>query len=487
MKYKIIFLISMLLFALALIIAQGCTGDSCTNTFQNFGGFGQGVLFDNQRNQLTNQPTNQEGQPNSPATPDQILQDFDAFTNQFQDSANKFQQKEVDSQRMQQQFGTQVEGDPSKGQWSADGQQFNYNGVEFDEQSKCQGGSCPQTQFNPDGSVDFQGQEGGNMNLKSDTGQTAFKPETGGAGSYGGDGGTGSAPAGGGTTASANPGQAAAQGANQQMQEVSQAMGIVQQFLGLFQGFADKLAKTSDEGTAKITTPNQYGGLSASIDDTTLAYMNSQNQVELFAKAQAKTGEVNTKTTAKEITAKNVDLTVPEQAHLTIPEQETTIRLNGIKGNDPNFREATNTAAINSITGQAIINGEEVDLSQYIQFQNHDLAIGGKELTVYTLKTFNNVDAAGQDINVISGDVAIKFQGQKILYPRLVKNAPYGIKKITNQLDKENQYQLQHFTNKDSLLTDYQGIASVGDIFSTHPKIPGLVIAKIRNDMWKTN
>ena len=281
-------------------------------------------------------------------------------------------------------------------------------------------------------------------------------------------------------------------------QGIQQAMQIAQQMAGLAKEMFGPLAeamKQNGQGSSNSEGPNKKGGSTTELSDgAALAYLDEEEKEKLLAASRLEeTGTISTTNFDATAEVENLDILVPQVAVAEIPEIPTTIDLtNTIDGNDPSFPADSyvdNIGSLNplaSITGQAIIDGKEVNFGQYIKFPKHNMDISGRDLKVYALKTFNEVEAGGQDINVFSGQIEIKFDGQKLLYPRLVKNAPYGFKKVSNKLDRDNQYKLQHYTNKKSQLTDYKGISSIGDIFTKHPRNPGLIISKIRLPMWKT-
>tara|TARA_Y100000034_G_C6898567_1_gene414868 strand:+ start:776 stop:2629 length:1854 start_codon:yes stop_codon:yes gene_type:complete len=302
---------------------------------------------------------------------------------------------------------------------------------------------------------------------------------------------------------------------------IQQAVSFASQIMS---GLKESL-KGNGKGDSK-TKPNSLGGTDTEmIAEAGIKSKREGDEEEISAKPndESLVGIFSTTSNPEITKGDGIDIVVPKQAAAeTPPGVKTEIQTAGIDGNSqthpvetdteptplPSPTKATTltTPLINkifnyiipitvptvylnepSITGQAIIDGKQVNLGQYIRLKDHDLEISGRDLTVYALKTFNDVEAGGQEINVLSGQIEIKFNGQKLLYPRLVKNAPYGFKKVSNKLDRENDFKLQHYTDRSSLLTDYRGIASIGDIFTLHPRNPGLVISKIRLPMWKTN
>jgi len=146
---------------------------------------------------------------------------------------------------------------------------------------------------------------------------------------------------------------------------------------------------------------------------------------------------------------------------------------------------------LNFISFIPFVNAEEIlseiegsPSGQYVKFIGHDVEFNGRDIEVHALKTFNKLSAGGQDLDFYSGNIQIKFNQQRIYYPRLVKNAPFGVNKIQNKLDQNTEFKLQHYTNRKSKLTDNNERISVTDVTTKHPK-QKLIISKIRKEMWK--
>ena len=162
----------------------------------------------------------------------------------------------------------------------------------------------------------------------------------------------------------------------------------------------------------------------------------------------------------------------------------TTVELNGIRG-DSNF-PATSTSALSSLQPSflkkikslfqlnALITGKVIgSTGQSIQLIDHDLNVDGHDMDIYPLKTFNNVEFGGNNLHLFNGNIHMAFNGQRIMYSRLVHNAPYGIKRIKNKLEiNQNEFILQHYTDKSGELTDKNKIISVGDIIKSPRKGP---------------
>ena len=162
-----------------------------------------------------------------------------------------------------------------------------------------------------------------------------------------------------------------------------------------------------------------------------------------------------------------------------------TVEFNGIMGDSSDF-PATSTSALSSLQPSflerikslfplnALITGKVIgSTGQSIQLINHDLNVDGHDMDIYPLKTFNNVEFGGNNLHLFNGNIHMAFNGQRIMYSRLVYNAPHGIKRIKNKLEiNQNEFILQHYTDKSGELTDKNKIISVGDITKSPRKGP---------------
>ena len=112
------------------------------------------------------------------------------------------------------------------------------------------------------------------------------------------------------------------------------------------------------------------------------------------------------------------------------------------------------------ITGKAIANP-----GQSITLRDHDLIVNGHDMNLYSLKTFNNIEIGGNNLNLYNGNIHLQFNGQKIMYSRLITNAPFGIKRVSNKLDiNQNRYILQHYEENLGEFYDEKRTISIGDI-----------------------
>jgi len=495
----------MLIIIPSITMAQ-CSGGSCSQGGGGFefADFGQGIYHDPQTNQLSPTPTAES----TPATPEQLAASPDSYVG-LQEHGNQMQREGFTQNRFASEFNMQVEGHTGQGQWSPDGNSFSNHGVELNKQQM--GDSYQSAEFNPDGEVNMQTPQGGEMSLQNnDPSQGSMQPQSGAnagqqpelsspeAGGGGGEGAGGQGQAGGGEGGAGGQGQAGAGGAEQTLdQKFQAALGTVQQLVGLLgqlaTPFTDSL-KSNGEGSTSIETPNEFGGITAALENGAALAMAAQGveRMEAMQNDPTKAATIKTKSTGNEVEVKNANFLIAQQ--LTGSIQDTaTIKLGGIDGNSPNHPSLTsNTLAAaslqaksNIITTAAITFIQKAPQGQYVSLFDHNIDVKGSHLQLHALKTFDSIEAEGSDITFYSGDIQIKIEGQKILYPRLVKKAPYGFKSLTNTLDSDQtQFVLQHYENKKSLFYENNYITTAGDIVEKHPN-KKIVIAQVRKDMWK--
>ncbi len=278
--------------------------------------------------------------------------------------------------------------------------------------------------------------------------------------------------------------------------EIGQAFQQVFQLISQMSGSLGPLAdviESNGQGKTSVSGPNQYGGVTAELSSGAETGFMRGGKETLIVAQNEKDEKAKVELDGNEPIAhlENTDSIVPQQLIAKTPIKSTTLELNGINGNDPSNppvtdREVYASPQLSPITAQAIAQEEVIDFGQYIKLKEHDLDISGEDITIYALKTFNDVVVGGQNLKVFTGDIEMKFEGQRIFYPRLVKNAPYGFAQIQNKLDQNNKFKLQHYTNKKSSLTDNKEILSISDITTRHPR-NDLIISKIRLSMWETS
>ena len=223
------------------------------------------------------------------------------------------------------------------------------------------------------------------------------------------------------------------------------------------------------------------------------------------------------------ITTNNVDLIVPEQLAAQIPNEETTVILQGTPGDDPsnppstdttpNAQLAGNTITPSSgtaatttaflplikipqtklsrtayflsgeITGKAITENQISDLrEQSIELlAGHILRLIGYGITAYTLKTFSEIELKGNELVINMGKVTVKSKLQQTLISRQLGEPDYSAE-ILNLLDvNRNKLIVENYDNRkgDIHMEDKDGIKRViiTDRVNYHN---GLVVAKQR-------
>ena len=284
-------------------------------------------------------------------------------------------------------------------------------------------------------------------------------PVAAGAGDFGGPSGGGGGSAGGGGGGG---------GIEQSFQEAFQ---VAQQMVQLAQSLLGPLAesmKSNGKGKTSVSGPNEFGGVTAELEDGAGIALNKNGEDTLLALNEDGKSVVKTKKDEEETELENVDFLVPKQLAGEV-EQTTTLQLAGTEGNSPSNPPSSSNSEIPEVGSSGTV---------------YTLFFPGRDINVYALKTFEDVEAGGQNIKIFSGDIEIKIEGQRIMYPRLVKNAPYGFAQLSNKLDQENKFRLQHYEDKKGIFYDGQQITSIGDITTNHPK-QKLMISKVREDMWK--
>ncbi len=186
----------------------------------------------------------------------------------------------------------------------------------------------------------------------------------------------------------------------------------------------------------------------------------------------------NTKTTLYQDSELVADVYTPA-------EPSTEILFSSTSGTSQELKDESSSLSEKyypSITAAAI---SPTGSNQYAHFIEYNLALGGQRLLVNIYKSFNQVNADGQDLWIKDGDVTIKFQGAKIYYPRRIKDSYYNLGLIQNPQDNSNtKFQLIQYQENQARLIDLQKRVSVGDMTTEHPRNPNLAIAKVREDLW---
>ena len=165
---------------------------------------------------------------------------------------------------------------------------------------------------------------------------------------------------------------------------------------------------------------------------------------------------------------------------------KTEIILDNPSGNEATSPGTIITAIISLIQSNFISAQQPSESGQFIKFYEQNIEINGHDISVKILKTFDEVNAGGNNLELYSGENKFEFDGQKILFSRLLTNTPHGIKIISNKLDPNNEYQLTHYTNALGELKDYDEILFMTDITTKPGKGPyaGLKINRERMEMF---
>ena len=124
---------------------------------------------------------------------------------------------------------------------------------------------------------------------------------------------------------------------------------------------------------------------------------------------------------------------------------------------------------------------------QYISFVGDDTRIGGLDIGVNMLKSFDNVNAKGSGLRIVDGEVLIDFKNMKTNYPRLVKENEFFINEIVNEYDTKNLFMLVPGGTKGNYFIDGRKRLTVGDAVVKNPLegYENVMIPKAREAMWK--
>ncbi|MEK6871577.1 MAG: hypothetical protein AABX16_01605 [Nanoarchaeota archaeon] len=475
MNIKIIPIIVLLLAILSsVILAQyggGDYGQGGTSGFA-FDSYGSGVYSDPERG-LTQTPD----EDSTLATPQQLAANPQSYFG-LQEPANQMQREGFTQNRMQSELDIKTDGkNTGQGQWSPDGT-YNYHGVEINQETKAN-----KANFGEDGEVNLQSGDG-ELHLKNNNpSQGSIAPQSG-----------ANAPAQP-ELSSPQAGGGASQAEQSFDQKFQQALSTVQQLVGflgqLATPFTDSL-KSNGEGKTSVTAPNEFGGITTSLENGAAIALTAQGVERIEAMQNNPNQQATIKTKQNnEVDLTNTNFIIPKQIAGSV-QDTATLSLGGIDGNSPNHPSLQSsslaTASVQKkslLTTAAISPPQKINTNQYVTLFDHNLDIKGSHLKLHALKTFDTIDVQGSDVTFYSGDIQIKIEGQKILYPRLVKKAPYGFKTLSSTLDTDDtQFVLQHYENKKGILYEDNYITTSGDIVAQHPT-KNLLIAEVRIDMWK--
>jgi len=461
-------------------------------------------IYVNEVGKLTDQQYDERSIQRKEANSVDIITNFNDYLKNFQDNANEMQRSELTQYKLNNEFGLEISGKENlyQGKW-LDENTYLYHGTEI---TKDKIDEFEKTSFNPDGSVILEGDDGNTLQLMNNDpmGGSFFPQETNSpfntevapsaGGGFRGDGGGGGESGGGGGDGGGAGGRAD--------QSFSQAFQIAQQMVQFAQSMLGPLAdslKSNGKGKTSVSGPNEYSGVTAELENEAGIAFNKKGKDTLLTKNEEGKSVIKTKKDDEEAEVTNANILVPEQLAADI-NQETTITLQGIDGNDPSNPPLSASSPIPEVGSSGtvytlffpllnseflpLISAQQVNFGQYIKLSEHNLDVSGRDIIVYALKTFNEIEAGGQNLAIHSGYIEIKIEGQKIMYPRLVKKAPYGFAIISNKLDQKNIFRLQHYEEKKGIFYDGQQITSVGDITTNHPR-KDLIISKVRENMWK--
>lgn len=312
-------------------------------------------------------------------------------------------------------------------------------------------------------------------------------------------------------------------------QSFLQALGVVQQLIGLIQQIAAPFmqqSRTNGQGETKASR-NDFGGVDYNLEKEAGITFEKNDKVELAASQSDKSqgGLVRTKGNKNEVDLKNIKALKPKQVIIETPTGENTeMVLNGIPDNS-DFPVKTDPTKQPSLTGKEIVPRRDYPIvsslpliknsitanviesktkitkkaisdfgGQFVKHTGHDIEANGHDITIYALKTFDNVIAGGQELKLFTGHNEIEFNNQRTLFSRLLTNLPYGIEGVKNKLDtNNNELSVQHYTNRlgDVYLTDKDGEKRVtySDLSSKNPGEPRLIIYADANrlSMWPKN
>ena len=526
MKEKTSITIAFLMMVLMISGVFG-EGDICSSCGREFGkGIYKNAAGTLYKNGIECQNSN-PGMTCNQATADELINKKDQAV-ELQDSMTKDQAEKFNKLKTKEDLGVELEGNHlSNGIWK-DENTFVYGENEFTKELLEENGI---KKLSLNGNI-ITGTNKNDATIKFDNifklenprnyqmTQTSYSAPIVGQDSFGrGTGGLGGLGQGGGDLGSLGQG-----GLDQQ------AIGTVQQLVSFLGSILGPLKEQRSNGQGQTNTKGNGGGFISTFDGGAMASFEDEK-----GNSKLLVGQNNPKNPAKVETEKgnkvavtNVDLIVPQQVAAKISDK-TSLTLAGTSGNDPNNQAKTSQEKLisfkgvtysptfanilsllpkflvnlnqipqkkistatfshiqinedneNKITGKAIsdLGGQSIELLE------HNLEINGHDINTYALKTFNELNAGGQNLKFYSGDYQIKFNNQQTLVSRLHQDIPYGVKKISNKLDQKNEFTLQHYTNKLLFLTDDNRIVSISDITTEHPTNNRLVISEIRKNMW---
>ncbi|MFA5259338.1 MAG: hypothetical protein WC979_09325 [Candidatus Pacearchaeota archaeon] len=122
--------------------------------------------------------------------------------------------------------------------------------------------------------------------------------------------------------------------------------------------------------------------------------------------------------------------------------------------------------------------------SQYVHIVKYNLGLKGDKIVVDVLKPFDKLNCDGTSLSILNGETYMTFQGKNMYYPRTIEKNDFFINLITNKQDVDTYFALTPVGSKGNYLIDNKRRTSVGDFSVENPKIKGIKIAQIREEMW---
>lgn len=241
-------------------------------------------------------------------------------------------------------------------------------------------------------------------------------------------------------------------------------------------------------GFSEVELTNIGDKTNTKFKDTMIGLSDDKNYLVSDTNDDSKYGEITTiGDSLKSSTHFNTATTI-STAGKSIAKVETNDKTNIILDNpakEDAFGSNTLITLILSLLEKSFISAQQ-ESGQYVKFSNQNVEINGHDISVHALKTFENLQAGGNNLEFYSGENLLEFNQQRILFSRLLTNNPHGVNSISNKLDPNNKYKLQHYTNSMGKLYDDKDIVYVTDITTNPEKGPyaNLKINKDRMEMF---
>jgi len=140
-----------------------------------------------------------------------------------------------------------------------------------------------------------------------------------------------------------------------------------------------------------------------------------------------------------------------------------------------NLRISTNYANIQTPSGIITdlvlrpTNGEKSTSDQHVNIIGQNIDMSGERIIVDIKQPFN-INAKGENLKVFNGEMEFIFKGKETYYSRRIENIPFEIAEISNGLNNKHIFKLTTSPDNKGILTDYNGIISIGDLTTDHPR-----------------